>query len=454
MTTTNVPALEPTKLLLQAVDGRDVTLGPEQQDEVRHLRNLAELLAAGVAQSLEGVSLENYVDMVTRAAQTQWPTWRQLVLFLSRTLTEPGSLQALSQALRQGLAQELRKPGTAVVLLPSARRRVLATLLILLALLDSTNGVPNSSVPSGIPEHLEDADARMLGLWQALAVASTKPHISPEITDTLAHSLSSEIATRVERVIVEAAESAVSWAENGGGLELASQLESLVPVTSLSVPVGLSVGHPDIRLEFRSERNLGFTVELVISRGNQQAGGQVQWKAGSSSFIVCEPPRFRVLAQALLPLPSRMWIKESGAGTHLLPLANTIDENLAKASFLLYLWKEDQLVFGGDELSENWLSDELLVRYTGDPGRQRHIYFLSASDTPQAASELMKVGLLHKVVTKSGGRESIQYFTPLVVPGVSLTRLSAPARRDWERVRSLIEQRIAKGYQKGVLNVV
>jgi hypothetical protein len=129
----------------------------------------------------------------------------------------------------------------------------------------------------------------------------------------------------------------------------------------------------------------------------------------------------------------------------------TTEQNAAKALFMSVQWLEPQLVQGGlraaDLAAE--LRGNVVVAYRGEPGLQRHVYFVDQPLPAHVADRLFRLRLLCplELSVAARGRETV-WFVPLVVPGVAISRFDPPAPngggvyRAWQQIRSDMGRRI------------
>ena len=93
---------------------------------------------------------------------------------------------------------------------------------------------------------------------------------------------------------------------------------------------------------------------------------------------------------------------------------------LLKAAILTYLWSEVAALNGDPAYLEKHLHDEFILDYTGQPGAQKHIYFLSgdllAPKNAQCLNRLYTLCQLSRIEVQLGTTTFSNYFTPLIYP--------------------------------------
>lgn len=161
---------------------------------------------------------------------------------------------------------------------------------------------------------------------------------------------------------------------------------------------------------------------------------------------VCRATRAEVYAvfARVIGAPARDWAEAAntvGVQLTLPPNINTIEQNLAKATFLIALWLEPSVIASHPAPLTHELIDTIIVDYSGVPGRQRHIYFPQQNLPAQTVERLYRLHLLCRIQITIGGGVTDRYFVPLVTPGVG-AHVFDPAHtnggesyRAWQDVR-------------------
>jgi len=148
--------------------------------------------------------------------------------------------------------------------------------------------------------------------------------------------------------------------------------------------------------------------------------------------------------------PAHEWSAlDLGGGVHAsVPESySAIQQNLAKAGLLVSLWLEPWLLRSDSEQPPE-LHDDLIVDYTGAPGRQRYLYFLGSINDDGLLDRLFRLHLICRIDLAIEDVSPRQYyFIPLVVPGVALHWFDeahpsgGSTYRAWGRIRAQMARR-------------
>jgi len=100
----------------------------------------------------------------------------------------------------------------------------------------------------------------------------------------------------------------------------------------------------------------------------------------------------------------------------------TTEQNLLKASFVVYLWLEPFFVGRPTEPLSTVLIDECIIDYSGSAGVQPFFYFppskyQAPADDP-VMNKLFDLQLVCRLQAEIAGQAVTRWFTPLVIPGV------------------------------------
>ena len=103
----------------------------------------------------------------------------------------------------------------------------------------------------------------------------------------------------------------------------------------------------------------------------------------------------------------------------------TVEEiGLIKSIFNIYIWLEISLIKGHELDIENMIYDEFIIDYTGRPGKQKDIYFLSKNIVPEThpfiIKKLVNLNLLCKLEVTYGLGSHTTYFIPFSKPGIPM----------------------------------
>lgn len=130
---------------------------------------------------------------------------------------------------------------------------------------------------------------------------------------------------------------------------------------------------------------------------------------------------------------------------------DTARSNAVKAVGLFAVWLEPMVLSGGEGVSADSLSSEVIVDYTGAPGQQPYIYVLSSKfqKDDDAHARLYELGLLSRLTVTIDSKVLHWWFKPLVTPIVRLDRLGA-SERLWSGIKNEMQaavRRAAGGHQ-------
>lgn len=221
---------------------------------------------------------------------------------------------------------------------------------------------------------------------------------------------------------------------------------------------------------------MAFDMELRSARipsevSSRSSGLECRLRYGFSGSqhpdLVCtcrmdDHPRFSIpasdfgrLCRTLIGQPGRMWQETASRELSLdlcLPQQLSLTEqNLFKASFLIYRHLELRLA---DENLEYWaeaLEETILLDSTGRPGTQPHIYLVPRHlpADPEPLERLYSLGRLSRLTLSLGGPPLEIHYTPLAVPKVPPSRRLARgdsqskcAAQLWATIIAQVQERI------------
>jgi len=127
---------------------------------------------------------------------------------------------------------------------------------------------------------------------------------------------------------------------------------------------------------------------------------------------VCRTTRTNLyaLASRAIGAPADQWpdIADSlGLSFHLPDGYTAVEQNVAKAAFLIALWLEPRIIAANPGTLADELNDELIIDYSGAVERQRYIYFPPQALDQAVADRLYRLHLLCRANLRLNEHEAI-----------------------------------------------
>jgi hypothetical protein len=168
-------------------------------------------------------------------------------------------------------------------------------------------------------------------------------------------------------------------------------------------------------------------------------------------FLLSAPmEQFHHFCATVTGLPSRLWATKMQSTSSFKDICfagwNGSELNLLRAMNLAYLWVEPVFVLSRAFSESETLLDDVILNYTGRPGPQPYIYFLSRElhDSQSITlDQLFQFRLLCRATLHSGD-SAVRYFVPLALPSVQKGQLTSDAAELWRKIKRDMEHSIRK----------
>lgn len=175
--------------------------------------------------------------------------------------------------------------------------------------------------------------------------------------------------------------------------------------------------------------------------GQHYADCLITIKRNGLSLTKASVDQYHRFCTSVTGLPSQRWIEITRSLDKFRSIGFDRWEhnelNLLRALNLIYLWVEPTLVLERPTPELRLLYDEVIINYTGQPGPQPYIYFLSRdahAASSDALDQLYRLKLTGKISLSLSGTID-RRFVPLALPAVRREQFTVESFRLWQEIR-------------------
>jgi len=204
-------------------------------------------------------------------------------------------------------------------------------------------------------------------------------------------------------------------------------------------------------------------VELSIT-GDRYMTSIVAVRMNRRPFLDTTQPLFQKFCGYARGKPARKWLEvmvepEMNQVRLTMPVEmSTVEQNLLKACFLVYLWIEPLFVGRPTGPLDTSLTDECIIDYTGATGIQPFLYFppgdYQRRVDDSAMTKLFELQLVCRLQADVAGQALTRWFTPLVIPGVLVDRFgNDPIERrinyqTWQGIKAHLQGAVERTFRR------